>query len=438
MDFAFLPPEINSGRMYTGPGPGPMLAAAAAWDDLAAELGSTAASYASEVSALTSGAWQGPSSASMAAAAAPYVAWMNATAAQAEETGSQAKVAAAAYEAAFAATVPPPVISANRALLMMLIATNILGQNTPAIAATEAHYMEMWAQDAAAMYAYAGSSASAAQLTPFTEPPPTTNTAGTALQSAAATQATSTSSASNIGTQLAQFINSLPTALQNLATGLTESPTTASGNLLSGLSLPQLASVSLPAGLQTDLNNWNTIFSTIASGPYSLQGLTSIPGGPFLSFGQAYAWGQNGQGAAAFLAGPKPITGALAPLASELGTPHLSAAFGAGPVSGSMGRAALVGSMSVPQGWTQAAPEIRTLAATLPTNLASAATPEASLAGQGGVFSQMALSSLAGRAVAATATQSVSSGAGVGSFGGVVTEADPAAATIIVIPAIEG
>ncbi|MGB6762729.1 PPE family protein [Mycobacterium sp.] len=437
MDFAFLPPEINSGRMYTGPGPGPMLAAAAAWDDLAAELSSTASSYASEVSALTSGAWQGPSSASMAAAAAPYVAWMSATAAQAEETGSQAKVAAAAYEAAFAATVPPPVISANRALLMMLIATNILGQNTPAIAATEAHYMEMWAQDAAAMYAYAGSSASAAQLTPFTEPPPTTNTAGTAVQSAAATQATSTSSASNIGTQLAQFINSLPTALQNLATGLTESPTTASGNLLSGLSLPQLASVSLPAGLQTDLNNWNTIFSTIASGPYSLQGLTSIPGGPFLSFGQAYAWGQNGQGAAAFLAGPKPITGALAPLASEM--PHVSAAgFGAGPISGSMGRAALVGSMSVPEGWTQAAPAIRTLAATLPTNLASGAAPEASLASQGGIFSQMALSSLAGRAVAATATQSVSSGAGVGSFGGVVTEADPAAATIIVIPAIEG
>jgi PPE-repeat protein len=434
MDFAFLPPEINSGRMYTGPGPGPMLAAAAAWDDLAAELGSTAASYASEVSALTSGAWQGPSSASMAAAAAPYVAWMNATAAQAEETGSQAKVAAAAYEAAFAATVPPPVIAANRALLMMLIATNILGQNTPAIAATEAHYMEMWAQDATAMYAYAGSSASASQLTPFTEPPPTTNTAGTAVQSAAATQATSTSSASNIGTQLAQLINSLPTALQNLATGLTESPTTASGNLLSGLSLPQLASVSLPAGLQTDLNNWNTIFSTIASGPYSLQGLTSIPGGPFLSFGQAYAWGQNGQGAAAFLAGPKPITGALAPLASEM--PHVSAAgFGAGPISGSMGRAAMVGSMSVPEAWTQAAPAIRTLAATLPTNLAAA--PAAALAGgEGGAFSQMALSSLAGRAVAAAATGSVGTTATAGSLGGVVTEADPAAATIIVIPAL--
>jgi PPE-repeat protein len=438
MDFAVLPPEINSGRMYTGPGAGPMLAAAAAWDELAAELSSTAASYASTVSSLTGGTWQGPSSESMATAAATYVEWMNTTAAQAEETGSQAKAAVAAYEAAFAATVPPPVIEANRALLMMLIATNILGQNTPAIAATETHYMEMWAQDAGAMYGYAGSAGSASVLTAFTEPPQTTNPAGAAQQSAAAAQA-GTSGASSIGTEITQFINSLPTALQNLTNGLLQSPTTASGNLLSGLSLPQLFSATLPPGLSTDLTNWNTIFSTIASGPYSLQGLTSIPGGPFLSFGQAYAWGQNGQGATSFLAGAKPITGALAPLASELGTPHLSAAFGAGPVSGSMGRAALVGSMSVPQGWTQAAPEMgfRTLAAALPTNLAEAAVPEASLASQGGMFSQMAASSLAGRAVATTATQSVSSGARVASLGGVVAEADPAAATIFVIPAIE-
>jgi PPE-repeat protein len=435
MDFGALPPEINSGRMYAGAGPGPLLAAAAAWDELADELNSTASSYLSEIEALTN-SWQGPSSTSMAAAATPYVAWMTATATQAEETANQARAAVAAYEAAFAATVPRPVIVANSTLLMTLIATNILGQNTPAIAATEAHYMQMWAQDAAAMYGYAGSSAAATQLTPFTEPPQTTNPAAEPLQTAAVTQATSTSSASNLGTEMAQFINSLPTALQNLATGLLDSPTTGSTNLLSGLSLPQLTSLSLPPALQTDLTNWNTIFSTITSGPYSVQGLASIPGGPFLSFGQGYAWGQNGQGAAAFLAGPKPITGALAPLASELGTPHLSAAFGGGPVSGSMGRAALVGNMSVPQGWTQAAPEIRTLAATLPSNLAAAA-PEVSMANQGGIFGQMAASSLAGRAVAATATQSVSSGARMGSLGGVVAEADPAAATIIVIPAFE-
>jgi PPE-repeat protein len=37
-----------------------------------------------------------------------------------------------------------------------LVATNFLGQNTPAIAATEAQYAEMWAQDAAVMADLAG------------------------------------------------------------------------------------------------------------------------------------------------------------------------------------------------------------------------------------------------------------------------------------------
>jgi len=151
-----------------------------------------------------------------------------------------------------------------------------------------------------------------------------------------------------------------------------------------------------------------------------------------------YNFGQTGQGVAAYLGGPVPITGALAPLATEMGAtqPVLSSTgFGGMPVSAAMGKATLVGSMSVPQGWTQAAPAIRTLAATLPTNLAAA--PAASLASGGGVFSQMALSGLAGRAVAATATRSAG-GAAAGRLGGVVAEADPAAATIIVIPAVEG
>jgi PPE-repeat protein len=436
-DFGALPPEINSGRMYVGAGSGPMLAAAAAWDDLATELQSTAASYGSTIESLTTGTWTGPSSIAMAAAATPYVAWMAATGAQAELAATQAKLAAGAYETAFAATVPPPVIAANRALLMALIATNFLGQNTPAIAATEAQYMEMWAQDAAAMYSYASSSALATQLETFIEPPQTTSSAAPAAQAAAVTQATSTP-ASSIGTELSQFITYVPTFLQNLATTVTSptAPTATTGNLLSGLGLPQLTTLTLPTGLSGDLTAWDNIASTITSGPYSLQGLASIPGGPFLSFGQAYAWGQNGQGAAAYLAGPKAISGALAPLMQGAGVvkPMLSSAVGA-PVSGSMGKAALVGSISVPQGWTKAAPAIRTLVQVLPTNMAAA--PAASLAGEGGVFSQMALSSLAGRAVGAAAFQSAGSGSAAASSLGGVIEADPATATIIVIPVVE-
>jgi PPE-repeat protein len=189
MDFGALPPEINSTRMYSGPGSGPLMAAATAWDELAAELESTAASYSSVISELTSEEWLGPSSASMAAAAAPYAAWMSTTAAQAEQAAVQAKAAAGAYEAAFAMTVPPAVVAANRAQTMMLIATNILGQNTPAIAASEAQYAEMWAQDSAAMHGYASFSAVASSLRSFTSPPQTTNPAGLAGQAATVAQA---------------------------------------------------------------------------------------------------------------------------------------------------------------------------------------------------------------------------------------------------------
>src|SRR5258705_11756885 len=108
MDFAMLPPEVNSGRMYAGPGSGPMLAAATAWDGLAAELQSAAASYASVISGLTAGPWLGPASASMAAAAPPQFAWLGTTAAQAEQTATHAKAAVAPHEGAFAATGPPP------------------------------------------------------------------------------------------------------------------------------------------------------------------------------------------------------------------------------------------------------------------------------------------------------------------------------------------
>ncbi|WP_155772139.1 PPE family protein, partial [Mycobacterium asiaticum] len=170
-DYAVLPPEINSGRMYAGAGSGPMVAAAAAWDGLASELHAMATSYHATLAELTSAPWVGPSATAMANAAAPYLAWITSTAVAAGQTANQLQSAAAAYEAAFAATVPPPEIEVNRALLASLVATNIFGQNTPAIAATEAQYARMWAQDAAAMYSYAGASAAATTLTPFTQPP---------------------------------------------------------------------------------------------------------------------------------------------------------------------------------------------------------------------------------------------------------------------------
>jgi PPE-repeat protein len=264
MDFGELPPEINSGRMYSGPGCGSMLAAAAAWGGLADDLHSTAASYHSVIWDLTGAAWLGPSSASMAAAVAPYIEWMTTTAALCEQTASNARAAAAAYEAAFAMTVPPPMIAANRAQLMSLIATNILGQNIPAIAATEAAYGEMWAQDAGAMYEYAGASAAASALPPFTSPPPTTNPAGVAGQVAAVAHASATSAGTGTQTIMStgsQLLSAVPNALQGIAL-----PSPAGAASLTSFS--QLLSLLSPVNL-TVASASTAISSTGMAGSYA-------------------------------------------------------------------------------------------------------------------------------------------------------------------------
>jgi PPE-repeat protein len=170
-DYVLMPPETNSALMYAGPRSLSMWAAAAAWDALASELGSAASAFQAAVSVL-GGSWQGPSAAAMATAAAPYVQWLSAASAQAEQAANESRLSAGAFDVAFVATVPPPAIAANRAQLMTLIATNILGQNTAAIAATEAEYTEMWAQDVTAMTGYDASTAAVeAQWTSFSEPP---------------------------------------------------------------------------------------------------------------------------------------------------------------------------------------------------------------------------------------------------------------------------
>lgn len=227
VDYGLLPPEINSGRMYTGAGSGPMLAAAAAWNGLAADLQAAAAGHRSVISELTGGPWLGPASESLVAAVTPFIAWLDAGGVEAEQAGSQAFAAAAAYETAFIATIPPPVIAANRALLAALVATNFLGQNTPAIAATEALYMEFWAQDAGAMYSYAGSSAAATELTEMPEPAEVTDPGGlfdqalaTFKSGGAAVQGQLNALGSQLSTRVGDVLQTLTSPLNGQSTAI--------------------------------------------------------------------------------------------------------------------------------------------------------------------------------------------------------------------------
>ncbi|ORW02727.1 hypothetical protein AWC14_06210 [Mycobacterium kyorinense] len=325
LDFGALPPEVNSGRMYAGPGSESMLAAATAWDGLAAELHSVAATYNSVISALTSGPWRGPSSASTAAASTPYVTWMTAMAAQAEQAGAQARDAAEAYHSAFAMTVPPAAVAANRAQLATLTATNFFGINSPAIAANEAQYAEMWAQDALAMYGYAANSAVATQLTPFTSPPQTTNTAGLASQGAAVAHATG--AAATQQTALSPLISAIPNTLQQLAS---PASTTSSS---SGITTPwgSIVGGSSSSGLSGVINDW----------PSLLPGYLMVSATPLYALSSVLGMAQTLQG----------LTTAGAWEAAEGAAGALESGIGNAGVLAGVGQAASLGPLSVPQSW---------------------------------------------------------------------------------------
>ncbi|CAJ1506100.1 PPE family protein [[Mycobacterium] kokjensenii] len=373
MYFSLIPPEINSANIYAGPGSASMIAAATAWGRLAGELSSAASEYEAVLSSLTGESWIGPSAAAMMAAAQPYITWMSTTAAVAAQTASQAQAAATAYEAAHAATVPPEVVTANRTQNQMLYATNFLGQNLAAIAANEAQYLEMWAQDAAAMQTYAAAAAAATKTTAFTEPPQTTTGATSATSAASAGSAAAGSGAGSIGDGLNSLLTQYNEFVNNALNAITGNPNAAStvATLFSAMKGP--------TGLTTPFNDVSL--------------LVNFPIQNFLKFGTPLG--------RAFMEIP----------ASGLGA-GLRGGLGAGlssTVSATMSEANLVGNLSVPPSWASASPAIR-LAATGAPAAALAAAPASGMAG--GLLNQAALGSMAGGALGAARPRAATGGSG--------------------------
>lgn len=339
-----LPPEINSARMYSGPGSESMLAAAAAWNAVSAEMRSAAIDYGSVIAALTSESWFGPSSTKMSAAVAPFVEWLNTTAAQAEQAGTQANAAAAAYEAAFAATVPPAAVAANRTQLTNLLASNIFGQNAGLIAANEVQYGEMWAQDAAAMTNYSAASRAATEMTPFQQPQSDTTSDGTAQQAAAVVEAASSGSSTSSGESLLEWLGLAPntntstTGLAGLMNYLDGSNGSLLGSFLNNASVANFSNAFTTSGL---LNP--TSFVDAAVNMNSISSLNAVDS----------------------------TTSGLGVLAAGLGgTANLASvtAPGAAAVAG-VGQASLVGALSVPPAWGATGAAITPVAATTQVGL---------------------------------------------------------------------
>lgn len=333
MSYMSFPPEVNSARMYSGAGSMPMFIAAGGWDGLAAELATLASSFEAVISAVSSGPWTGPASESMVATAVPYLGWLTGAAGQAEAAAGQARAAATAFEAAQMATVHPAAVAANRVALATLVATNIIGQNTPSIAATEFDYGEMWAQDVVAMLGYHAQAASVATtLAPFAAPP----------------------------TGLSALAAGADTGLTGLLQGVEQGVIGAAASSLGAVQ--SVASV-VPVDSLSQLVQ-------LAATPVSL--LLS----PLMSLAQSASG--SGLAATAGLAAEAPPLAANVPagLASVAGG-------GAGPVvSAGLGQAHLVGSMSVPPTWSEPS---RVTVPAAPAALASDAAVAGISSGTGGM-----------------------------------------------------
>jgi PPE-repeat protein len=350
IDFGALPPEINSARLYAGFGSTPLATAASAWNSVAAELNAAALGYENVVTQLAGEEWLGPASSSMAAAVAPYVEWIGSTATQAEQAATQASAAAAAYETAIASIVPPPLIAANRAELAQLVSTNVFGLNTGAIAQLEAQYGEFWAQDAATMYSYASSSATASTVTPFTAAPQVISPAASSTQAAAVTAATGTS-VSSIQQQINSAISQITKELQALGAPL-YAPFQQESNYIASSSGPLswlwqvlFGTSAFPS---SSLSAFMSAWSPYAGVLYNTEGL------PYFSIGMANSMVQTAKSVGAIGGGAAQAAAAAVPK----GLPGLGGLLGGGapPVAAHLGSATSIGRLSVPAAWSGPVP----------------------------------------------------------------------------------
>ncbi len=332
-DLGALPPEVSSALIYSGPGSSSLTSAAAAWNALAAELASTAQGMDKVFVQLAGEEWLGPSSAAMVAAVQPYVSWVSTTAGQAEHAAAQAQSAAAAFETVFASVVPPPLIAANRAELAQAVQTNILGLNQNVIAQLEAQYGEFWANNASAMYGYAGSSAAATKISSFTDAPAIANPAA-ALSSTASTAATP---ATSIQSYLQGILTNVQARIQSL-TGPFIGPTATGRTGLTEIWFLLTGQTILPTNLGALTNG----YAPFASFFYNTEGL------PYFSVGMGN-FGTQISKSAGWLGGAAPAAAAAVPK----GIGGLGGAGGGagGQVAAGLGSGAHVAGLSVPNSW---------------------------------------------------------------------------------------
>lgn len=211
-----FPPEVNAGQLMAGDGGASIAAAATAHEALASALIEEGARMGATAGATAGTGWIGVGGTAMMATAVPYVAALETLVAWVQQSAASAAAIEQAYQTAKAAMVQVPVCTTNRTTQGALIASNIIGQNTPAIEFLEDVYRGFWINNASQMGGYEAivSPILVALGTPPPAAPLTANPAGPALQGAAIAQAAGTGAAS---AAMSQSLNGVTEASSGLA-----------------------------------------------------------------------------------------------------------------------------------------------------------------------------------------------------------------------------
>lgn len=166
-----IPAEYISNIIYEGPGADSLSAAAEQLRLMYNSANMTAKSLTDRLGELQEN-WKGSSSDLMADAAGRYLDWLTKHSRQILETAYVIDFLAYVYEETRHKVVPPATIANNREEVHRLIASNVAGVNTPAIADLDAQYDQYRAQNIAVMNAYVSWTRSAlSDLPRWREPP---------------------------------------------------------------------------------------------------------------------------------------------------------------------------------------------------------------------------------------------------------------------------
>lgn len=217
VDFWALPPEANSFRLSSGAGPAAHAPEIAAYQTAAITHAEQAVQQ-TVTTAATVPSWQGPGGAAMATSSAGLSGYNGEVAGFAEKAVATITGLTTAYTAAVAATVHYSIAIANRFRQAGLIASNIIGQNTIAIAEGEAEYQGFWGENAMASTGYAAAATPllGALEIPLTASPMGANPAGVGAGMAAVGAQAAGTVAHALGTGLSQGLGA---AAQAMSTG---------------------------------------------------------------------------------------------------------------------------------------------------------------------------------------------------------------------------